>query len=208
MNINKNVVTNHQFLRIPHTDPLYKQTMTEHLISWFPRIPREYVIVCIGTDRSTGDSLGPLTGSFLTKLKPKHMTVYGTLHQPVHAQNLHEYIEIINKKHHNPFIIAVDACLGRTRSIGNLIAGVGSLKPGEALKKVLPSIGDIYITGVVNVNGFMQYAILQNTRLAIVNDMATCIASILIHIDQLLTHDRSLPASVKQNVDQHNILFH
>src|SRR5699024_11577215 len=61
---------------------------------------------CIGTDRSTGDSLGPLTGTFLTELNPKHLTIYGTLHHPVHATNMHEYIDKITKYHRKPFIIA------------------------------------------------------------------------------------------------------
>lgn len=206
MNINKKTSAHNNILKLTHTDPLLIQVMADQLISWFPRLPREYIIVCIGTDRSTGDSLGPLTGSFLMELNPKHMTIYGSLHQPVHAQNLQEYISLINRKHRNPYIIAIDACLGKNSSVGKLIAGIGSLNPGAALKKTLPAIGDTYITGVVNINGFMQYAILQNTRLSLVTDMAKNIASILFFIDQQLTHHATLPAYIKQNYDHVNIL--
>lgn len=206
MNINKSIVTDQSFLKLPHTDPFLNETMSDQIISWFPILPREYVIICIGTDRSTGDSLGPLTGSFLSDFKLKHMTVYGSLHHPVHAQNLQEFIALINEKHHNPFIIAIDACLGKSSSIGKVITGVGSLKPGEALKKALPSIGDVFITGVVNINGFMQYAILQNTRLSVVTDMAKSIAKVLLSIDQRLTHHRTLPAFVKQNIKKTTVL--
>nr|WP_054754135.1 DUF1256 domain-containing protein [Piscibacillus salipiscarius] len=44
------------------------------------------IILCIGTDRSTGDSLGPFIGHYLS-LKPlSKLHVYGTIDQPVHAK--------------------------------------------------------------------------------------------------------------------------
>ena len=39
--------------------------------------------------------------------------IYGTLNEPVHAKNLENNIELIYSNHKNPFIIAIDACLGR-----------------------------------------------------------------------------------------------
>jgi len=50
------------------------------------------------------------------------------------------------------------------------------LKPGAGVKKELPVVGDIHITGVVNVGGFMEYFVLQNTRLHLVISMAEVIA--------------------------------
>ncbi len=44
------------------------------------------------------------------------------------------------------------------------------------VNKDLPSIGDISITGVVNVGGLMEYMVLQNTRLNLVMNMAEIIA--------------------------------
>ncbi|MFP3381143.1 DUF1256 domain-containing protein, partial [Bacillus sp. SIMBA_069] len=52
----------------------------------------------------------------------------------------------------------------------------GALKPGAGVGKELPPIGDASITGVVNVGGFMEYFVLQNTRLSLVMKMATQIA--------------------------------
>lgn len=45
------------------------------------------LLFCIGTDRSTGDSLGPLIGHKLKRagLKDRRITVVGTLDSPVHA---------------------------------------------------------------------------------------------------------------------------
>lgn len=136
---------------------------------------KELIFVCIGTDRSTGDSLGPLTGTKLKHLNvPSH--VYGTLDEPVHATNLAEHIALIEKTFSDPYIIAIDACLGRMDNVGYLSFGRGSVKPGAAVKKDLPPIGDAYITGIVNVSGFMEHLVLQSTRLNLVMKMADAIA--------------------------------
>jgi len=194
MNIKRHFGKTNKPFRIAYSDVNAIDTMGEQIISLLPELPREYVVVCIGTDRSTGDALGPLTGTFFSELKPKHTTIYGTLHHPVHAANLHDYINMIEDKHRNPFIIAIDACLGKQSSIGQLILGNGPLKPGAALNKPLKPIGDLHIIGVVNVSGFMEHTILQNTRLSLVTDMAKQIALVLDNIDQQLTYQYSLPA--------------
>lgn len=183
-----------------HSDPDSVHSLSNKIISWLPRFPREYIIVSVGTDRSTGDALGPLVGSYLTQVNLKHMTVYGTLHEPVHAQNLNDYAKKIKLKHCRPYIIAIDACLGRKSSIGKITIGNGPLLPGAALNKNLPPVGDVHITGIVNVSGFMEYEVLQNTRLSIVVDMATTIVDILKVIDQQLANRQN--AGVALNIRQ------
>lgn len=196
MNQNKSERENFNY-RIHYNEEQAIDKMSEQIISWFPRLPREYIVVCIGTDRSTGDALGPLTGTLLTTKKPRHLNIYGTLHQPVHATNLTDYITEIKNKHRHPFIIAVDACLGKNTSIGHLITGIGPLKPGAALKKALPEIGDIHLTGVVNSGGFMDHAVLQSTRLSMVMDMAEAITEVLDVIDQKLSPSFIRPAILR-----------
>ncbi|MDU4961297.1 MAG: spore protease YyaC [Sporomusaceae bacterium] len=137
---------------------------------------RELVIVCIGSDRSTGDALGPLTGSKLQSLH-RYPYVYGTLDEPVHATNLEDTLKRLQRQFENPFLIAVDACLGRLDSVGCVTIGKGALKPGAAVKKELPPVGDVYVTGIVNVGGFMEHLVLQSTRLQLVMKMAETIAS-------------------------------
>lgn len=136
---------------------------------------REVVILCIGTDRSTGDALGPLTG---TRLKALHgyPHVFGTLDEPVHATNLPEALRAIAGLLANPYVIAVDACLGRLESVGCVTLGRGPLRPGAAVNKDLPPVGDACITGIVNVGGFMEHLVLQSTRLNLVMKMADAIA--------------------------------
>lgn len=136
---------------------------------------KDIVILCIGTDRSTGDALGPLTGSKLKTLN-QHPHIFGTLDDPVHATNLTTMISYIQLNYNSPFIIAVDACLGKLESVGYVSLGYGPVKPGAAVNKELPSVGDAYITGIVNVGGFMEHMVLQSTRLNLVVKMADTIA--------------------------------
>ncbi|MEG6584415.1 spore protease YyaC [Dendrosporobacter sp. 1207_IL3150] len=138
----------------------------------------EIVVVCIGTDRSTGDSLGPLTGSKLHSLN-LNSHVYGTLDDPIHATNLADKVTTIGSSYEKPYIIAIDACLGRLESVGCVSLGRGSVKPGAAVNKDLPAVGDAYITGIVNVGGFMEHLVLQSTRLNLVMKMADTIANSL-----------------------------
>lgn len=146
---------------------------------------REVVVLCIGTDRSTGDALGPLIGSKLTQFKSFPLSVYGTLDEPVHALNLVDKIKQIEQSHHSPYIVAIDACLGRLKNVGMITLKQGALRPGAGVNKDLPAVGDLQITGNVNVGGFMEFLVLQNTRLSLVMKMADVIASSLMSA----THD-------------------
>ncbi|KUK37170.1 MAG: Putative sporulation protein, partial [Thermacetogenium phaeum] len=79
-----------------------------------------------------------------------------------------------------PLIIAVDASLGQPQNVGAITIGKGHLKPGTGVHKELPPVGDIFITGVVNIGGYLEYLVLQNTRLGLVMKMADCIARAVI----------------------------
>lgn len=142
---------------------------------------RSLVVVCIGTDRSTGDALGPLVGMQLARRSIPKISIYGTLEHPVHAVNLNETLDQIYDSHINPFLIAVDACLGKQQNVGNISVSEGPVLPGAGVNKHLPPVGDINITGVVNVAGFMEYSVLQNTRLSIVMNMSETISRCLFH---------------------------
>lgn len=135
------------------------------------------VILCIGTDRVTGDSLGPLAGSFLEAYGAYHpLTVYGTLDAPVHALNLSRVMRRIKNKHPRSPILAVDASLGARRHVGYITLGKGSLSPGAGVQKSLDPVGDLFITGIINTASCGGQLTLQNTRLAPVARLACCIA--------------------------------
>lgn len=166
--------------RIDSTDPFALQSLQGSLQTlvepiYHPQL-HQLIILCIGTDRSTGDALGPFVGTKLCQLNPHHVFIYGTLDEPVHAVNLAQIIATIHKQHECPFIIALDACLGRIDSVGSIDVGIGPTRPGAGVSKDLPTIGDIYINGIVNVGGFLEYFVLQNTRLNLVVNLAETIA--------------------------------
>ncbi|HEX9061528.1 MAG TPA: spore protease YyaC [Clostridia bacterium] len=142
---------------------------------------RSIIFVCIGTDRSTGDCLGPLVGYKLSSIKYDNVHVYGTLESPVHARNIDKTMEQVYSKYTSPFIVAVDACLGKMDHIGYIKVGGGPIKPGSGLNKDIAPVGDIHITGVVNFGGFMEFLVLQNTRLGTVMKMADIISMGIRH---------------------------
>ncbi len=137
----------------------------------------EVIFLCIGTDRATGDCLGPLIGHRLRDTLAPPFQIYGTLDAPVHAKNISTTIQTIYDNHKSPLVIAIDASLGKFDNVGFVTLGEGSLKPGAGVKKVLPAVGDIYITGIVNFGGVMEILTLQNTRLSVVMKMAELISS-------------------------------
>ncbi|MGH4051697.1 MAG: spore protease YyaC [Clostridium sp.] len=142
---------------------------------------RPIVVLCIGTDRSTGDSLGPLVGNKLKFLIRNKVHIYGSLECPIHAKNLCETIDEINFTYTNPYIIAIDACLGSLQNVGKIIIEEKPLSPGAAMNKDLPKVGDLSITGVVNIAGAFEFMVLQNTRLFTVMALADAISKGLYH---------------------------
>lgn len=168
-------------LKIPHTDPEIHSAIIHRLLYHLSSgvQTRPLIIVCIGTDRSTGDCLGPLVGTSLSRFNSSIFHLYGTLDEPVHAMNLKETLTMIHEQHDNPYIIGIDACLGQSASVGSIQVSDGPLRPGAGVHKELPPVGDIHVTGIVNVGGFMEYFVLQNTRLSLVMRLSDIIANCL-----------------------------
>lgn len=154
---------------------------------------RSIILLCIGTDRATGDCLGPIVGYNLKNrnIESHNVYIYGTLEEPIHAKNLPEVIEVI-KKFDNPFVITVDACLGKLENIGFVTFGPGPIRPGAGVNKQLPEVGNFHINGIVNMSGFMEFMLLQNTRLNLVMKMADYITKGLSYAIENLKKERAL----------------
>lgn len=136
----------------------------------------ELVFLCIGSDRVTGDCLGPYVGHLLCSRKVPGIFVYGTLTHPVHALNLKRINTYIQSVHPRALVIAVDASLGDKKHLGYVTIANGALHPGAGVKKELPPVGDIHITGIVNVSGTLEQLTLQTTRLSTVVQIADAIS--------------------------------
>ena len=141
------------------------------------------IFLCIGTDRSTGDSLGPLIGHKLKERQDPGRNarkrggplVYGTLERPAHAMNLEQYRNFVMDQFPRRVVVAVDASVGNLEHVGYVTLGKGSLKPGLGVSKDLCEVGDIFITGIVGSCTSFDPVMLQSVRLSIVMRMADCI---------------------------------
>lgn len=91
-------------------------------------------------------------------------------------KNIVNKLNEINFNFINPYIIAIDSCLGSINNIGKVFIQKKPLLPGLALNKNLPAVGDMSITGIVNVSGGFDFLVLQNTRLYTVMNLADSIS--------------------------------
>lgn len=137
---------------------------------------RDVIFLCIGSDRCTGDSLGPLVGYKIKGSYKNKIYIYGSLESPVHSQNLVDIINKINLSFSNPYIVAIDSSLGKINNIGKVFINKKPLLPGLALNKDLPPVGNLSIIGIVNISGNFDFIVLQNTRLYTVMNLADCIS--------------------------------
>lgn len=141
---------------------------------------KEIVFLCVGSDRSTGDSLGPMVGTMLKK-KNIPFPVYGTLEQPVHALNIKKVIKEIHKTYEEPFIFGIDACLGDEGKIGSVFIKEGPFIPGNAVNNVLPSVGNYHLKAIVNyLDPISPVQSLNSTRLYTVMILAEIVTEIII----------------------------
>lgn len=140
-----------------------------------PPAPR-VVFACVGTDRSTGDALGPLVGERLRSLGCPTDDVLGTLADPLHALNLERRFRALAEAAPDARVIAVDAALGREADVGTLSVRAGGIRPGLGVGKELDEVGHIAVTATVNVSGTdMDAQVLQSTRLFLVQRLAQSI---------------------------------
>ncbi len=125
-------------------------------------------VVAIGSDRTTGDCLGPIVGEYLAS-SPR-FNVYGTLVEPVHAANLAAVAPLLRG-----FTIAIDAALGDP--VGDITVHAGGIAPGAAFDRDLDVIGDCSVSAHVCDKGPLGFERLRSVRLGFVRDIARVIAS-------------------------------
>ena len=142
-----------------------------------PEINHPPVIVCIGSDLSVGDSLGPVTGTKLKeKLKGLNVYVYGTLAKPITAHEVKYTNQFIKNTHPDSTVIAIDAAVGVAGDIGLIRVAKRGLKPGSGANKKLCKVGDVSVMGIVAERSVFNYSLFSSTRLNIIYKMAEIIA--------------------------------
>lgn len=131
----------------------------------------DLIFLCIGTDRSTGDSLGPWVGTML-----RHHgfpRVIGTLEAPCDADR---YAEVAAGLPQGAPVVAIDACLGRPENVGRFVLAEGPLQPARSVRRDLQPVGAYSVAAIVNAYGPKPYWTLQTTSLHQVLLMAEAIA--------------------------------
>ena len=135
------------------------------------------VVLCIGSDLSVGDSLGPVTG---TKIKEKlnglNCYIYGTLAKPITAHEVKYMNDFLRATHPQSQIIAIDAAVGLAGDIGLIKLAKRAIKPGSGANKKLSKVGDVSIMGIVAERSMFNYSLFSATRLNIVYKMAEIIS--------------------------------
>ena len=107
-------------------------------------IDENTIIVCIGSTKVYGDSVGPKVGTLLTQLN-LDIPVFGTTNNPIHSCNFNEKTKAILDKYPNSNIIAIDAASSESSDVGSVYFREGSVKPGSGLDKKIGSIGNYSI---------------------------------------------------------------
>lgn len=134
------------------------------------------ILLCIGTDRITGDCLGPMTGTRLQDASCP-FPVFGTLQHPVHAINLPAVLHKLQHSFRNPFFIVVDAAVGAENTVGSVAISPTAILPGAGISRPLLPVGDISITGII---GEKNTGDISCIRLFLVDRLARYIEEVLL----------------------------
>lgn len=147
------------------------------------------VVLCVGTPKVSGDSLGPRVGDLLKNFYNVPAYVYGTTECPVTGLNFRSFSEHIRIFHPKSAIIAVDACLGKKEEVGKIKYGLQGLRAGTALKKELGKVGDVTFLGIVAESGKDNFRALSGVKNEAVGDLAEKIAAKIFLFCSLLRLD-------------------
>lgn len=109
------------------------------------------VILCVGTNKLIGDSIGPIVGQKLTRLlnDKENVKIYGNTRETLNLQNARHILEKIPYIYQAPFIITIDAALGPKEMIESIFITTGKIKIGEALGHSIGYYSNINIKGIV-----------------------------------------------------------
>ncbi|HOV69284.1 MAG TPA: DUF1256 domain-containing protein, partial [Clostridia bacterium] len=88
-------------------------------------------VVCPGTDRWTGDCLGPLVGTGLEKKGLSNIRVFGTLEKPLRKEEVHEAVRKARMR--EGAVIIVDSALGNSEDLYKIYMSDEEIVLGRAV---------------------------------------------------------------------------
>ena len=149
----------------------------------------DFVFLCIGTDRITGDCFGPLVGTKLQELLKENnifnINIYGTLNENISYTNIKQILKNIKIKHKNASVIAIDSALSSKENIGKIFVQKEKMLLGNGLSKPKIEVGDISIKAVVGNNYKLakyNFLALQNIPLSRVINLSQIVAQGIVNV--------------------------
>ena len=102
-------------------------------------------VICIGTPRVIGDSVGPRVGSLLKAAGlPDRIKIIGCTDEPVHRGNL---VSMLMSLRNDALLVCVDAALSNYFPVIRI--RTGPIHPGSAVSDGLPKLGDVSVLCMV-----------------------------------------------------------
>lgn len=181
-------ISNYIHYKDPEANSNIKRLLRQYIKKYNPKEHNFLIFVCVGSDRITGDALGPLVGYYLKELSNKeNIKIVGDLEYPVHGTNIESVMEYVNETFINPFIIAIDSSFGKNEDEeGWIWITDKSLHPGSGLNKKFHGIGNISISGCTasldEGDETLRFLVLQGARLNLVLVMAELIAKCILEV--------------------------
>ena len=140
------------------------------------------VIVCVDTDKVSGDSLGPMVGNLLRHRYAVPCPVFGVEGRTVNGVNLERYKAFLDAHYAGVPVIAVDAALGEEDEVGKIRYRMGGVQAGGALGRKNATVGELAILGVVGVKGTDALSTLLEVPFDLVERLADRIADRIAHV--------------------------
>jgi putative sporulation protein YyaC len=137
------------------------------------------VVMCIGSDRVSGDLLGPAVGKKLVEEYNLRAYVYGVTGRNINGANIDFYDGFIREAHKGSKVVAVDACLGSRREIGKIKVGSRGVGAGHAVRKSGKRYGDVGVVGIVAENAEDNVMQLISVEVSLVEELSERIAEYL-----------------------------
>ncbi len=134
------------------------------------------VILCVGSDKIPGDSIGPMVGEFLKNSFNVRCFVYGALGLSVNGTNLKKYLDILTAAHADSVVIAVDACLSAGEIADEVLVKGGGVNPKKAGTDLVYRTGDEGVLGVLPTGGLNPLSALMSVSIDKVEKIAYKIA--------------------------------
>ena len=109
------------------------------------------VILCVGSNKIAGDSIGPIVGKKLGRLlnQKDNIVILGNLKTTLNFKNAKKVWQNIITTYQNPFIITVDSALGKKEFVNSIITNAGDIQIGSALGRSACYPSHINIKGIV-----------------------------------------------------------